>query len=54
LESLNLAGTRITDATLLGLTDLKKLKELNVSFTEVSDTGVRSFQKALPGCVVKR
>ena len=54
LRTLNLSRTRITDAALKSLGALPGLKELNLSFTQVSEDAVASFREAVPGCEVKR
>ena len=47
LESLNLAGTKISDAGLVKLGKLSKLRELNLSNTQISKRGLESLV-ALP------
>lgn len=50
--SLNLIGTKITDAGLLRLKKLTKLQRLVLDFTKVTDAGVADLQKALPDCEI--
>ena len=52
LTSLNLTGARMNDAGLEQLQGLKNLTTLLLVHTGVSATGVKSFQAAVPGCVV--
>jgi hypothetical protein len=54
LQTLNLSGTRVTDAGLKSLVGLSKLGELNLSFTSVTEAAVKAFQESVPGCEVKR
>jgi Leucine-rich repeat (LRR) protein len=44
----------VTDADLKELAHLKNLTTLNLSFTKVTDAGVRELQKALPKCSIRR
>ncbi|MGC3971259.1 MAG: hypothetical protein QM775_29130 [Pirellulales bacterium] len=48
LRFLHLIGTNITDAGLKHLVGLKKLEELEVRGTAVSDEGLHRLRKALP------
>ena len=48
LETLKLRGTKVTDAGVEGLKNLKALKSLGVRFLEVSDDTLASLNKALP------
>ena len=50
----NLAGTKVTDAGLKELKDLKQLTYLQLGHTGVTDDGVADLQKALPGCKISR
>jgi len=52
LETLDLRGTKVTDAGLAHLAGLTALKELNLSRTQVTDAGVAKLQKALPNCSI--
>ena len=49
-----LVGTKVTDADLKELKDLKQLTSLNLYATKVTDDGVADLQKALPGCKITR
>jgi len=53
LSSLELYGTKITDAGLVYLKGLTNLTFLTLS-KEVTDAGVAELQKALPNCVISR
>ena len=46
--------TRVTDASLKELKDLKQLTHLNLIHVKVTDDGVADLQKALPGCKITR
>ena len=48
LQSLTLAGSKVTDAGLVHLRGLTRLKELNLKDTAVSNTGIEGLRKALP------
>ncbi|HEX2473670.1 MAG TPA: hypothetical protein VHK01_02925 [Lacipirellulaceae bacterium] len=59
LESLWVCGrenetNQITDSGLNQLENLKKLTELGIQSTRVTDVGVKEFLKAVPGCRVIR
>ncbi|HJS07016.1 MAG TPA: hypothetical protein VJ809_05125 [Pirellulales bacterium] len=54
LENLYLKGSRITDAGLLQLAELPKLKSLSLDDTEVTSEGVAEFKKIRPNCKVGR
>jgi len=49
---LDLKGTRATDAGLKHLAGLGKLKELDLTGTQVTADGVGRLQKALPKCKI--
>ena len=44
----------ITDAALEELAKLKKLKDLTLTETKLSDAALAKLQKALPDCVIKK
>ncbi|HEV3004745.1 MAG TPA: hypothetical protein VGX78_09800, partial [Pirellulales bacterium] len=48
VESVNFVSTPLTDAGLEHLKGLKRLKRVDVRFTQVSDDGVQRLRKALP------
>ena len=50
LKSLNLNGTKITDAGLVHLKGLTKLKVLDLGNTKTTPAGIKSLQEALPDC----
>ena len=50
----NLPATKVTDAGLKELKDLKQLTSLNLYATKVTADGVADLQKALPGCKINR
>ena len=54
LKRLFLGGTQITDAGLVHLRGLKRLQELEVGNTRVTDTAVRELQRALPNLKISR
>ena len=54
LRTLALSHTPITDAVLHHLKELKSLRELILTSTNVTDTGVPSLQAALPECAIRR
>ena len=49
LQTLSLSN-KITDAGLVHLKGLTKLKELDLYGTNITDAGVTDLQKALPNC----
>jgi hypothetical protein len=51
---LSLENAEITDAGLNGLKALKRLEELNLKGTKVSDAGIQEFKQALPQVKVER
>lgn len=53
LEWIHLGGTGITDACLDDLAQLKSLKELIVTKTEITEQGVAKLRAALPECTVR-
>jgi len=58
LRSLDLnADSKLTDAGLVNLRDLRNLNQLemlDLSNTQVTDTGVAKLQKALPNCDIRK
>jgi hypothetical protein len=44
---------KFDDHGLAHLASLKNLSEVNLSFTNVSNDGLRQLQKALPSCKIK-
>ena len=55
LRVLDLEGCPgITDAGLVHLMGLKKLQDLRIGVTAISDEGVKRLHKALPNCEVSR
>ncbi len=54
LTSLSLPRNPLTDKGLAEFKKLKRLKNLDVSVTEVTATGVADLQKALPDCKIQR
>jgi len=54
LETLNLSNTAITDRSLNVLIKLPKLRDLDVSGTNISADGVKTLQKRLSDCEIKR
>jgi Leucine-rich repeat (LRR) protein len=54
LDTLTLAGTRVTDRGLAHLKRLTKLSSLNLSGTQVTDTGVKKLMQALPSLRIIR
>lgn len=55
LESLELGaglGSSITDASVPHLTKLKKLKQLGLWGSKITDDGLKALQQALPGCKI--
>ena len=54
LQTLNLGGTKVTDAGLLYLKGLGSLETLNIRNTQVTDEGVKMLQEALPNCKITR
>jgi hypothetical protein len=53
LHSLSLAGTRISDASVPYLKQLKGLKELDLTNTRISGSAVLDLMNALPDCIIK-
>lgn len=51
---LNLEVSSVTDAGLKELAQLKNLKRLVLTRTDVSDGGVEELKKALPNCEIIR
>ncbi|MBL9123175.1 MAG: hypothetical protein JNG90_06050, partial [Planctomycetaceae bacterium] len=49
-----LKGTSVTDAGLAELAKLKGLKEVNLSFTQVTPEGVAKLTQARPGLKVSQ
>ena len=54
LNSLSLERTRITDAGLAELKNLRSLRELWLDGASVTNTGVDELKKALPGLTTHR
>ncbi|HVC94594.1 MAG TPA: hypothetical protein VND64_12925, partial [Pirellulales bacterium] len=54
LETANLASTPLTDVGLKWLHGLKRLRHIDVRFTQVSDEGVKSLRAALPNAKIYR
>ena len=50
----DLSGTKITDAGLKVLKELKELRELDLNGTQVTDAGVKELKKALPRLRIHR
>ena len=50
--SVDLAGTKVTDAGLEHLKGLGQLQELRLAATDVTDKGVKKLQQALPKCQI--
>jgi hypothetical protein len=49
----DLSGTRVTDAGLMELVVLPRLKSVTITGTQTTEAGVRRFRKALPNCAVE-
>jgi hypothetical protein len=54
LRSLDLFNTRVTDAGLKELKELKNLRSLDLSDTRVTDAGAAVLQNALPKLKIRR
>ena len=54
LPTLNLGGTKVSDAGLQELAGLKSLQSLYLDATQVTDAGLKEMRKALPGCKITR
>ena len=54
LEYLNLYGTGVSDAGLVNLEGMKKLKHLYVWQTKVTEAGAAKLKKAIPGVDIDR
>ncbi|MDC0050713.1 hypothetical protein OAJ79_03685, partial [Verrucomicrobia bacterium] len=54
LTSLDLFGTKITDAGLKEVAKMKQLNSLDLRDTQVTDAGVAELKKALPKCSIRR
>ena len=54
LQSLNLHGTKITDAGLAHLKGMTSLESLTLSNTKVTSAGVKHLQTALPKCKIRK
>ena len=50
----DLAGTQVTDAGLVHLKGLTKLKRLSLQGSQVTRAGVAELKKALPKCSIRR
>ncbi len=48
----DLSRTEITDAGLVHLKGLTKLEFLGLSYTQVTEEGVKKLQQTLPKCVI--
>ena len=49
---LNLDGSKITDAGLIKLASLEKMRWVGLARSEVTDAGVKKLSKSLPDCKV--
>ena len=49
---LNLDGSKITDAGLVKLASLEKMRWVGLARSEVTDAGVKKLSKSLPDCNV--
>jgi Leucine Rich repeat len=54
LQTLDLGGTKVTDAGLKELKELKSLRELRIDDIKVTDEGVADLRKALPKLAIHR
>ena len=54
VTTLDLVGTKMTDAGLKELAALKSLSSLNLTGTKVTDAGEKELQRALPKCKIKK
>lgn len=54
LKNLNMEGMPITDKDVMYLKRLTDLRKLNLSYTEVTNTGLAELQQALPNCQIMR
>jgi Leucine-rich repeat (LRR) protein len=52
LESLNLSNTTLDSLSVLDLSSLKSLKNLDVHGTKLTESDITSLKAALPGCEV--
>jgi len=50
VEYVTLAGSQVTDAGLVHLVGLAALRELRLSYSQVTGAGVAELQQALPNC----
>jgi hypothetical protein len=53
LEELILIATGISDASVITLSKLTRLKEVDVDLTKVTPDGKKRLREALPDCSVK-
>ena len=53
VESLDLSGTRIGNASVGNICKLPRLTELYVVDTNVTDEGISDLQEALPNCEIR-
>ena len=53
LKSLRLVGDQFTDDWLKHIRDLRRLQELSLVDTKVTDRGVESLRKTLPNCKIR-
>jgi len=54
LRQLGLESTQIGDKGLKHLSACTNLKSVFLSYTKVTDEGLKNFQRALPGCQIKK
>ena len=54
LETLDISGTDVTDASIHFLLRLSNLRELSLRGTRVTDAGVAELERAMPGLKVTR
>jgi len=54
LQTLNLYGTKVTDAGLEHLKGFTNLETLSLYGTQITSAGVADLQKALPNCKITK